>query len=97
MSDLPPLNKSVSTDLPLANLTTAFNSMKKGKQYEIKEIEEEVPIIVDKVTKISNSKQQISIRDAFPKIIHLNAKTEANALGMTELRNNTSSQTSVEL
>ena len=83
--------------MPLANLTSALNSMKKGKQYEIKEIEEEVPVIVDKVTKIANSKQQISIKDAFPKIIHLNAKTEANALGMTELRNNTSSMTSVEL
>jgi len=39
----------------------------------------------------------VAVKDAFPKIIHLNAQVEANPLAMQELQANSSQYTSMEL
>jgi len=49
------------------------------------------------VRKFRNGKAQIALKDAFPKLIRLNAQTEAKDLDVTELQPNTSRYTSMEL
>ena len=44
-----------------------------------------------------NGKARIAVKDAFPKLIHLNAQTDINPLGVSELQPNTSMFTSMEL
>jgi hypothetical protein len=65
--------------------------------YELKEIEDPYSqLTVEQVTR-RQTKTMISVKDAFPKILHLNAKTEANPIDMTELHTNSSTMTSIEL
>jgi hypothetical protein len=63
----------------------------------LKEVDDESPIIINSVQQQKNQKAQIPVREAFPKIVYLNGKTEANPLAINELHANTSSQTSIEL
>jgi hypothetical protein len=76
---------------------TSARNQSQNSTFDLKEEDEVSPIIVEKVQKQDYRKATIAVREAFPKIVYLNGKTEANPLSMTELHQNTSSQTSIEL
>ena len=58
-----------------------------GDEYEYKEVEEVDPNTNQPITvrNYLQDKALVSVKDAFPKIVHLNAKVEANTLDVSEL------------
>jgi len=66
-------------------------------EFEYKEVEEGGQRDQEHVKLYKAGKARIAVKDAFPKIIHLNAQTDINPLAVTELQANTSRFTSMEL
>lgn len=75
----------------------------RGDDYDYKEVEQEGGDQTGQIKRevlrggsdkhvryYKNGKASISVKDAFPKMVHLNAYPDANPMGVTELQSNTS-------
>ncbi len=79
---------------------------KKNEEYEYREIEDPYQNGTENTIKTQTTqsfkqyktgKALISVKDAFPKLLHLNGKTDANYLDVETLQKNTSRFTSIDL
>ena len=94
-SQTPPTTPTTASPSPATG--TQARNQSQNSTFDLKEEDEISPVIVEKVQKQEYRKATVAVREAFPTIVYLNGKTEANELSMSELHQNTSAKTSIEL
>ena len=83
-----PLDRIVIEEGNSTNKNTSSSIVVHNDEYEYKEVDDGLKSEGEKgvIKHFMNGKAKIAVKDAFPKLIHLNAQTDINALGIAELQ-----------